>query len=138
MLSYRGLLMLVGSMPLLVAVGTCVAGEQIEVAVLRTFGSDGHGHDTKLWVVDHEGQPWLRGGRARLSWLERIRQNPRVELVRRGVTLPYVASIDEAPEAKQEIDDAMAAKYGWIDRWYEIVIRPDPIPIRLDPAPGAS
>ena len=138
MRSYRGLLMIVGSLPLLVAVGTCAAGERIEVAVLRTFGADGHGHDTKLWVVDHEGQPWLRGGRSRLSWLERIRRNPRVELVRRGATSLYVASIDETPEVKQEINEAMAAKYGWIDRWYEILIRPDSIPIRLDPAPGAS
>jgi len=136
--SYRGLLMIVGSLPLLVAVGTCVAGEQIEVAVLRTFGTDGHGHDTKLWIVDHEGQPWLRGGRSRLSWLERIRGNPRVELVRGGVTIPYVASIEQTPEVKREINEAMAAKYGWIDHWYEILLRPDPIPIRLDPAPGAS
>jgi hypothetical protein len=138
MRSYRGLLVIVASLPLLVAVGTCAAGERIEVAVLRTFGADGHGHDTKLWVVDHEGQPWLRGGRSRLSWLERIRRNPRVELVRRGATSLYVASIDETPEVKQEINEAMAAKYGWIDRWYEILMRPEAIPIRLDPAPGAS
>jgi general stress protein 26 len=136
--SYRTLLMIVGSLPLLVAVGSYVAGEQVEVAILRTFAADGHGHDTKLWVVDHEGQPWLRGAQAHLSWLERIRHNPRVELVRGGVTLPYVASIEQTPEVKRKIDEAMAAKYGWIDHWYEILIRPDPIPIRLDPAPGAS
>ena len=60
-MSYRNLLLIVGSLPLLVAGGTWAVGERIEVAILRTFSSDGHGHDTKLWVIDHEGQPWLRG-----------------------------------------------------------------------------
>lgn len=137
-MNFRALLIFVGSIPLLVAGGTWVLGEQIEVAVLRTFSTDGHGHDTKLWVVDHQGQPWLRGARPNLGWLERIRENPRVELVRHGVSMPYTATIDEAPDAKIAIDEAMAAKYGWIDRWYEILVRFDPIPIRLDPASEAS
>jgi len=138
MLNFRGLLLLVASLPVLVAGGTWVVGQQIEVAVLRTYGADGHGHDTKLWVVDHQGQPWLRAGGERLSWIERIRQNPRVELVRHGVTTAYTASIDDAPEAKLAVNAAMADKYGWIDRWFEIFARHDPIAIRLDPAPDAS
>jgi hypothetical protein len=137
-MSYRGLLLIIGSLPLLVAAGTWVLGEQIEVAVLRTFSEDGHGHDTKMWVVDHQGQPWLRGARPNLEWLARIRQNSRVELERRGVTTSYTARIDESPEARLAINEAMAAKYGWIDRWYEFIMRFEPIPIRLDPATGAG
>jgi hypothetical protein len=137
-MNYRGLLILVGAVPLLVAAGTWLLGEQVEVAVLRTFSADGHGHDTKLWVVDHQGQPWLRGARPDLGWLERIRENPRVELVRRGVTTPYTAAIDEAPDAELAVEEAMAAKYGWIDRWYELIMRFDPIVIRLDPASEAG
>ena len=137
-MNYRGLLILVGSLPLLVAAGTWVVGEQIEVAVLRTYSSDGHGHDTKLWVVDHQGQPWLRGARPTLRWLERIRENPRVELVRHGVITPYTATIDDAPESKHAVDEAMADKYGWVDRWYEYVLHSNPVVIRLDPPAEAS
>jgi hypothetical protein len=32
----------------------------------------------------------------------------------------------------------MAAKYGWVDLWYEFIMRFDPIVIRLDPASRAS
>ena len=94
--------------------------------MLRTFDADGHGHDTKLWVVDHEGQPWLRGARPTLGWLERIRENPRVELERHGVTTRLHGHDRREPEAKRAIDEAMAAKYGWIDRWYEFVAAPRP------------
>lgn len=137
-MSYRPLLLLIGALPLFVAAGTWALGERIEVAVLRTFSADGHGHDTKLWVVDHQGQPWLRGVRPDLRWLERIRENPRVELVRHGATTVYTATIDESPEAKRAVEAAMAAKYGWIDRWYEFLMRFEPIPVRLDPASSAG
>jgi hypothetical protein len=137
-MSYRNLLLIVGSLPLLVAGSTWAVGERIEVAILRTFSADGHGHDTKLWVIDHEGQPWLRGARPSLSWLERIRQNPRVELERHGVTTAYTATIEVDPEARRAVDEAMASKYGWVDRWYGFLVHFDPIAVRLDPASGAG
>jgi hypothetical protein len=136
-LSYRSLMLALGALPLLVAVGTWVAGGQLEVVVLRTFDADGHGHDTKLWVVEHDGHRWLRARRPHLAWLDRIRSNPRVELVRDGATTPYTARIVETPEARLAIDAAMEVKYGWLGRWYDAVLRGAPIPIRLDPD-GAS
>jgi len=137
-MSYRGLLLMIGALPLFVAGATWVLGEQIEVAVLRTFSADGHAHDTKLWVVDHQGQPWLRGARPNLRWLERIRENPQVELVRRGSGTAYTATVVETEEAKRAVDAAMLEKYGWIDRWYELLVRFDPIPVRLDPPADAG
>jgi hypothetical protein len=137
MVTYRSVLVVLGALPLLVAVGTHVAGEQIEVVVLRSFDGEGRGHDTKLWVVDHDGGVWVRARRPHLSWLERIRKNARVELVREGETVPYQAQLVETPEARAVINAAMAEKYGWIDRWYELILRGDPRPIRLDPD-GAS
>jgi general stress protein 26 len=131
--TYRSVLILLGALPLLVAVGTFVAGEQIEVCVLRTFDAAGHSHDTKLWVVDVDGATWLRGRRAHLGWLERLRSNPRVELVRAGETERYVATVVESAEARQAVDAAMNAKYGWIERWYDLLLRGNPTPIRLDP-----
>jgi hypothetical protein len=133
MLSYRSVLLALGALPLLVAAGTWIAGGQLEVVVLRTYDAAGHGHDTKLWVVDHDGHRWLRGRRTHLAWLDRIRSNPRVELVHDGTTTAYTASIVETPEARLAIDSAMEVKYGWIARWYDAVLRGNPIPIRLDP-----
>lgn len=132
-MSYRGLLLLLGSLPVLIAVGTLVAGEQFEVVVLRTLDGANHPHETDLWIVDHEGRPWVRGIRPTLRWIERIRANPRVELVRNGKTTAHTASIVATADEKRAIDEAVAAKYGWLDRLYEILIPHDTIPIRLDP-----
>jgi hypothetical protein len=133
MLNYRAALIVLGSLPLLLAVASFVAGGRLEVVVLRTADAQGIEHETKLWIVEHEGRPWLRGARARLGWLERLRANPRVEIVRDGVATRYRAVIVETPEARREIDAAMEAKYGWLDRWYGLIGHDAPIPIRLDP-----
>jgi hypothetical protein len=131
--SYRSLMLLLGFIPLLIAGGSWLAGEQIEVVALRTLDGEGHAHDTKLWIVDYQGKPWVRAARPKLGWVERIRANPRVELVRGGVTTPHTAVIVETPDEKRAIDAAVSAKYGWVDSWYEFVVRHDTIPIRLDP-----
>jgi hypothetical protein len=133
----RNLLVIVGLLPLLIAVGTFFAGERIEVVVLRTLDSQGVEHDTKLWIVDHEGHPWVRVSRPHFRWLERVRANPHVVLIRKDTVASYRAIPVETPEAKRAIDAAMTAKYGWIDRWYEMIVHDEAIPIRLDPAPGS-
>ena len=130
--SYRGILLLLGALPLVVGGGTWLAGDRLEVVLLRTLDGEGHPHDTKLWIVDHEGQPWVRAARPTLGWVRRIRSNPRVELVRGGETRPYTAVIVDSPEQKLAIDSAIEAKYGLIDRWYEFLVRHQTV-IRLDP-----
>ena len=75
----------------------------------------------------------MRGVRPTLAWVERIRVNPHVELIRNGKTEVYTASIVETADEKKAIDEAIAAKYGWVDRWYARLMRHDTIPIRLDP-----
>src|SRR5690606_16704061 len=50
------------------ALATYVAGEQNEVAVLRTVDASGATHETKLWVVDLDGTPWVRVARPRRAW----------------------------------------------------------------------
>jgi len=132
-MGYRGVLLLVGTIPFLVAIGSFIAGEQLEVVALRTLDGEGHAHDTKLWIVDHEGRPWVRSVRPTPRWLERIRATPRVELVRNGITTTYTASIVATADEKRAIDEAMTAKYGWIDRWYELLVRHETILVRLDP-----
>jgi len=132
-MSYRSVMLLVAATPLLIASASYIAGEQLEVVALRTVDGRGHTHDTRLWVIDHEGRPWVRGVRPAHRWIERIRANPRVELERDGTTAAYTASIVETEAAKRAIDEAMAVKYGWVDRWYALVVRNHTIPVRLDP-----
>jgi hypothetical protein len=137
-MGYRGALVLLGSIPLLIAAGSYLAGEQVEVVALRSIDDEGHAHDTKLWIVDHQGRPWVRAVSPSLGWVERIRENPRVELIRNGETTAHIALIVEDPDAKQAIDEAIAAKYGWIDHCYERVMEHETIPIRLDPDAAPS
>jgi hypothetical protein len=121
------------ALPALVAAATYVAGEQVEVVVLRTFDAEGASHATKMWVVDHDGRPWVRVANPRRAWYRRLLANPEVELLRGGRSLPLRATPEPAPEARRAIDAAFAARYGLTDAWYGILVRRDPIPIRLDP-----
>jgi hypothetical protein len=58
--------------------------------------------------------------------------------VRAGVTTPRLAVIDTSDATRARVDAAFAAKYGLVDWWFGVLIRKDPIPVRLDPAPPAS
>jgi hypothetical protein len=117
------------------AVGTYLAGEQTEVALLRTFDSDGTVHETKLWVVDDGGSVWVRVARPQRRWLRRIEREPRVTLVRHGVARGYRATAVRDLEARARVDRLMAEKYGRADWWYGLLVRSQPIPVRLDPEP---
>lgn len=119
----------------LLGLGTYLAGERTEVVVLRTYGSDGAPQETKMWVVDYQGAPFVRIGRPGRGWGERAKANPNVELVRKGATTPrHVVVVAEAATVNA-VADAFADKYGWVDWWYGVVVRKDPETLRLDPRP---
>jgi len=115
------------------AVTMYVAGEQTEVAVLRTYDAGGTPHDTKLWVVDDGGSAWVRVARPERRWLARLEAIPRVELTRHGVTRRYRATPVRDAATRARIDQLMAEKYGRADWWYGVVVRSQPTPVRLDP-----
>lgn len=121
----------------LVGAGTYLAGEQTDVVVLRTFDAGGAPHETKRWVVDLEGAPWVRVANPRRVWYRRRLAHPRVELVRGGETQARVARPDATPAARAAVDAAFAAKYGRVDAWYGLLLRRNPVPIRLN-APGET
>ncbi|HSQ01432.1 MAG TPA: hypothetical protein VL049_29780 [Candidatus Dormibacteraeota bacterium] len=118
-----------------VALASYVAGEVIETVIVRTRDAAGVTYDSKVWVADVDGTPWVRVGRAGRAWGERLRSDPHVELVRAGVTTPRLAVIDTSEPMRARVDAAFAAKYGVVDWWYGVLVRKDPIPVRLDPAP---
>jgi len=129
----RKLLLIAVSAWVLLALGTYLAGEQTEVAVLTTYDTGGSAHDTKMWVVDYEGRPYVRIGRPGRGWGERLKSNPQVVLARGGSSEPRTAVIVTDSAQRAALDRAFAQKYGWVDWWFGPVLRKDPAAVRLDP-----
>ena len=120
----------------LLALGTYLAGERTEVAVLRTYDPDKSPHDTKMWIVDYDGHAYVRvGRRARYEsgWGDRVHRNPDVELSRGGAASPVHATFIDDAATVDAVAAAFREKYGWVDWWYGLVVRKDPVTVRLDP-----
>ncbi len=96
----------------LVLVTILVLIEQGETVVLRTFDEHGEVEETRLWIVDFQGSPWLGagGGRTR-RWYQRLSAVPQVELVRRGVTACFRADPVPDPEVRDAVIDLTRKKY---------------------------
>jgi hypothetical protein len=112
-------------------VATYVAGEQTEVVVLRSFDAQGQAHETKLWAVEHDGSVFVRVANPRRHWYRRLLVEPHAELVRGGRTTPVRAEPGESPELRAAIDARFREKYGAIDWWYGVLLRRNPLPVRL-------
>jgi hypothetical protein len=130
---------------LLLAVGIAVAAiviasntqDEGEVVTLITRNGSAADYDTQLWIVDWNGQLYLRAGSPRAHWLERLRANPLVTLKRQGETLAFTALPKDDPETRAAVNDHMAAKYGYADRlWGHLGDRRRSVPILLEPRPG--
>ena len=119
-----------------IAAGTYLAGEQTEVVVLHTRDERGAEFSTKMWVVDLGNVTWVRVANPRRGWYQRLLANPRVELDRGGRRAAYLAIPENERATRLTVDEAFAEKYGWVDRWYGLLVRSDAIPIRLVPQPA--
>ncbi len=84
-----------------------------EVVVLTSVDDAGATHETRLWVVDHDGEVYLRAGDADSRWFARVRARPLV-LLERGGELRR-ARLDPVPDRTSEVNAAMALKYGFAD-----------------------
>lgn len=125
---------------LLVAAGMLVVGHLAlieigrEVVTLRTPLPDGGWEQTRLWIVDHDGVPWLHS--AGEDWVRRFDGDPLVELERHGEVRRYRGHAVPGPHP--EIDRALREKYGWADRWVRLLAPCDEgvVPVRLEPLAG--
>lgn len=111
-----------------------LASETGEVVVLYTDdGAEADG--TRLWVVDYQGQPWLRAGAGPGSgWYQQVQEDPAVTLERDGVRRRYLAH--PVPAETARINQLMQQKYAWRDDLIGLLIggRDDAVAIRLTPA----
>jgi hypothetical protein len=109
-----------------------------EVIVLRTENPDGSWLETRLWIVDEGGFPWLHGGAS--AWMANLRARPVVEVQRSGETHRYRAV--PAPGPHPAIHQRLREKYGLADRWVRFLgpDRETTTAVRLEPleAPSAA
>ena len=119
---------------MLLGLGTYLAGERTDVAVLTTYEANGAPKDTKMWVVDHDGKPYVRIGRPGRGWGERLKANPKVELARGGgPPSPRLGVVVSDPDTVRAVELEFRQKYGWVDWWFGLVVRKNPDTVRLDP-----
>ena len=90
-----------------------VASERIEVVELHTMDASGQEQTTRLWVVDHDGLPYLRGDDSS-GWVQRLKASEQVELTRSGGRHAY--TWDVKPQNTPAINQLMRDKYTWGDR----------------------
>jgi hypothetical protein len=110
--------------------GQMIASESGEVVVLYTQDNAGEQFSTRLWIVDHEGDAWLRAGSEQAGWYKRLMVLPEIELFRRSDRRSLSAKIEPAYGAT--INGLMAKKYGWRDAYVGFFFsRDDAIPVRL-------
>ena len=102
---------------------TYLGGEQTEVVVLRTFDDQGLSYETKLWVIDYHGVPWVRVAQSDRHWFQRLLDEPNVEIVRDGVAQEVIAHPDDSAEVRAAVDAEFRAKYGAVDWWYGLLLR---------------
>jgi F420H(2)-dependent quinone reductase len=111
---------------------TIIASESGEVVVVNTRDAAGSAKATRLWVVDHDGDTWLRAGSLEAGWYRRLTADPEIT-VQRGAA-SYVALARPTADATTTINRLMNDKYGWADDYIGMLFsRNKAIAIRLEP-----
>jgi hypothetical protein len=134
----RYLALAAGAVIVLVVVGVLWVDEG-EVVTLTTVDDQGHSSVTGLWIVEIDGEVYLRAGSREARWLERIRARPVVELTRDGVVQKVRATPIEDAALRNAISWAMREKYGFIDAvLVRIIDHSESVPILLEPLADAE
>ncbi len=103
-----------------------------EVTTLYTIDGAGASHTTRIWVVEHGPELWIRSIDPTSDWLDHVVNHPQVELKRAGSIASYHAT--PYADRRTRINALMAQRYGWAD-WIlsKIEDRDQAVPIFLDP-----
>ncbi len=103
-----------------------------EVATLYTNDAAGQTHTTRIWVVDHGHQTWIRSLDPTSPWLDRLIGQPEVQLRRGESTAAYRAT--PLTNRRARINALMAEHYGWAE-WVlsRVEDRDEVVPVYLDP-----
>ena len=86
--------------------------ESGEVVVLRADSAQGHRLLVRLWVVDHDGRPWVgTANPSSTKWVAALRANPRIELTRGDSTDCRTAVLLEDQALGAKLTQLVNAKY---------------------------
>lgn len=104
-----------GLLALVVAFGALqyAASERVEVVELHTLNDEGERVTTRLWVVDHDGHPYLRGDSGS-GWFGRLRASESIGLTRNGEAMTYTYLLRN--DNLDIINQLMRQKYTWSDQ----------------------
>jgi hypothetical protein len=103
-----------------------------EVVTLYTTDGEGKIYTSRVWVVDHGHQTWIRSLDPTSPWLDRLINQPEVQLRRGELIAEYRAT--PFANRRTKINALMVDRYGWVD-WFlsKIEDRDDAVPVYLDP-----
>ena len=103
-----------------------------EVATLYTTDGEGKTYTSRIWVVDHGHQVWVRSLDPTSPWLDRLINQPDVQLRRGESIVDYHAT--PFANRRTKINSLMAERYGWVE-WFlsKIEDRDEAVPVYLDP-----
>jgi len=109
------------------------ASERVEVVEVRTLDDQSEAIITRVWIVDDDGQQYLRSGNGTSGWFERIQENATFEVTRNGKTDIYTAEFRR--DKRDHINALMHEKYTWGDSLISLMTgsRDAAIPVELHP-----
>jgi hypothetical protein len=123
---------------LLVAGITIFAAESGEVVLLRTQGGDGQWRETRVWIIQSEGELWIEATTPDRPFMADLGVDLKVEIVGGDTAIPYWALVVHRDIAHEFIREEMRARYGWADWWIGLLFdNSRSVAIRLKPRDGA-
>ncbi len=104
-----------------------------EVVTLSTEDAAKRVYRTQVWLVESRSGPFLRANDPNANWVNRLMQNPDVDLERGGSLKRYRAY--PTAEHRAQVNGLMMERYGWADWLVGLVFdRQNAVPIALVPA----
>ncbi len=79
-----------------------------------TWDADGDRRKTRVWIAAVDGIPYIRTTQSR--WWHNIERGSPTEILSAGRSYPVAPESVDAAGLRARIDEAFAAKYGWLGR----------------------
>lgn len=104
---------IIGALLVAVVATQIIASGSGEVIVLGTTEATGEVKEARVWIVEQDGQLWLRSWSPTSTWYLRLLANPQISIERNGHRERAIAVPD--PARQISINQLIRAKYGWAD-----------------------